>query len=401
MMVKERGDTAQQIADLLRAAKGSLGLGLAFLSRMDGLTQHLEVVESASPALLSDGSRQPQETSFCQAIMDGRLPSVIPDVEKFPAAMELPGAQMGVRSFVSVPVILSDGSVYGTFCAAGFSAETELAERDKALMDVLAHAAAMLLEPDVRKRRRNAEISDRLQPLIDRGGPVVLLQPIVDLATGHRVGSEALSRFPQQWNQPPDVVFAEAEAIGQREHLETLALRQAAAHFPHVSGYVAMNVSPKTLVTPACLDLLSHMPLDRVVLELSEHDPIDDYDALRATLAPLRNRGMRLGIDDVGAGFSSLRHIVITNPDVIKLDRSIVAGVACDPVLNAVVHALVELADAIGAHVVAEGIETGEDATTLAGLRVGLGQGWHFDRATTADALRDSYAHQLAVAARS
>jgi EAL domain-containing protein (putative c-di-GMP-specific phosphodiesterase class I) len=168
----------------------------------------------------------------------------------------------------------------------------------------------------------------------------------------------------------------------------------------HVSGYVGLNVSPKTLIIPACLDLLGHMPLERVVLELSEHDPINDYDALRTTLAPLRNRGMRLGIDDVGAGFSSLRDIVITNPDVIKLDRGIVAGVAGDPILNAVVHALVELADAIGAHVVAEGIETVEDATTLADLRVGLGQGWHFDRATTPDALRDSYAHHLAAAAR-
>ncbi|MEV6850353.1 EAL domain-containing protein, partial [Actinoplanes sp. NPDC051411] len=142
-------------------------------------------------------------------------------------------------------------------------------------------------------------------------------------------------------------------------------------------------------------------PRDRLEPAPPHHPALHDYDALRATLAPLRDRGMRLGIDDVGAGFSSLRHIVITSPDIIKLDRSIVAGVAGDPILNAVVHALVELADAIGAHVVAEGIETGEDASTLAGLRVGLGQGWHFDRATTPDALRDSYAHQLACAARS
>ncbi|MEV6850354.1 GAF domain-containing protein, partial [Actinoplanes sp. NPDC051411] len=296
-MVKERGDTAQQIADLLRAAKGSLGLSLAFLSRMDGLTQHLEVVESASPAPLSDGATQPQETSFCQAVMDGRLPSVIPDVEEFPDAMRLPGAQMGVRSFVSVPVLLSDGSVYGSFCAAGFTAEKELTDRDRALMEVLAHAAAMLLEPDVRKRRRNAEIGGRLQPLIDDGGPVVLLQPIVDLATGHRVGSEALSRFPQQWNQPPDVVFAEAEAIGQREHLEILALRQAAAHLPHVSGYVAMNVSARTLATPACLDLLGHLPLDRVVLEPGDAHTRDRYQAPPAPPAPPRGPGHRRGVD--------------------------------------------------------------------------------------------------------
>nr|WP_296071046.1 EAL domain-containing protein [uncultured Actinoplanes sp.] len=391
-MSEQRSDTARQIADLLRTARGSLGLSLAFLSRMDGVTQHLEVVESDHPHLVGDGFTQPQATSFCQAIIDGRLPSVVPDVGDFPVALDLPAVQgHGIRSFVSVPVVLSDGSVYGTFCAAEFAADPDLADRDRTLLEVLARAAAMLIEPDVRKDRRNAEIADRLGPVIDRGGPVVLLQPIVDLATGRRIGAEALSRFPQQWNQAPDLVFADATLIGQRERLEIQALQQAVAHVPYTTGYIAMNVSPATLATQACQDVLSRMPLERVVLELSEHDRIDDYDALRATLAPLRARGMRLAIDDVGAGFSSLRHIVTTAPDVIKLDRSLVAGVAHDAVLAVLTRALVELAEAIGAQVVAEGIETATDAATLAELGVHLGQGWHFDRATTPQELRDSY----------
>jgi EAL domain-containing protein (putative c-di-GMP-specific phosphodiesterase class I) len=219
----------------------------------------------------------------------------------------------------------------------------------------------------------------------------VLLQPIVELSTGNRAGAEALSRFPAPWNQPPDLVFAEAELIGERERLEIQALRQAAAHLPHTAGYVAMNVSPATLATAACQDVLRRMPLERVVLELSEHVAIDDYDALHAALAPLRRRGMRLAIDDVGAGYSSLRHIVTTAPDVIKLDRSLVSGVAEDDVLATVTHALVDLAGAVGAEVVAEGIETLADAATLNALGVRYGQGWQFDRATTADALRDTY----------
>ncbi|GAA2631490.1 sensor domain-containing phosphodiesterase [Paractinoplanes durhamensis] len=390
-MVQQRSETGQQLADLLRAARSSLGLSLAFLSRMDGVTQHIEVAEPATSAYLCDGSTRVQETSICQAIMEGRLPAVIGDITEFPSAAELPAVRDGIRSLISVPVVLSDGSVYGTFCAAGFAASRDLAERDRALMEVLAHAAAMIIEPDVRTDRRNAEIGSRLEPVIHGGGPVVLLQPIVDLATGRRIGSEALSRFPLQWNLPPDLVFAEAALIGQRERLEVLALEQAAAHLPHVSGYVAMNVSPRTLTTPDCLAVLGRMPLDRVVLELSEHDPIEDYDGLRLILAPFRARGMRLAIDDVGAGFSSLRHIVAAAPDVLKLDRSIVTGVAGDPVLSAVVRALTELAGVIGAAVVAEGIETGADAATLTGLGVGLGQGWHFDRATTPEALRDEY----------
>ncbi|GAA0573668.1 hypothetical protein GCM10010172_67850 [Paractinoplanes ferrugineus] len=385
----ERGQAEQQVAELLRTARRSLGLDLAFLSRMDGTVQHLEVIESELP--LPDGMTQPQETSFCQAIIDGVLPAVIPDVAEFPAALRLPGAELGIRSFISVPVQLSDGTVYGTFCGAGLTADPRLTERDRALMQVLAQAAAMIMEPDVRQRRRNAEIEARLRPLMRRGGPMVLLQPIVDLATGRRVGAEALSRFPQEWHRPPDECFADAEAIDERESLEIAALHRAATHLSAVSGYIAMNISPATLFTAEGRRFLERLPLERIVLELSEHDPIHDYDHLRGVLAPLRARGMRLAIDDVGAGFSSLRHIVATAPDVIKLDRSIVSGVAGDHVLSVVVRALTDLAGAVGATVVAEGVETAADAATLAHAGVHLGQGWHFDRATTPADLRDSY----------
>ncbi|MEV4348638.1 EAL domain-containing protein [Actinoplanes sp. NPDC049596] len=397
-MAKQRDEPAEQVADLLRTARRSLGLNFAFLSRMDGTTQHLEVVESGLPLLFRDGLQRAQRTSFCQAIMDGRLPAVMPNVKDFPEAMKLPSARMPrIRSFVSVPVVLSDGSVYGTFCAGGFTADDKLSDRDEALMAVLAHAAAVIIEPDVHRRRRNVELEQRYRPLIEAGGPAVLLQPIVDLATGRRVGAEALSRFPQHWNEPPNECFADAGLIGERDGLEIQALRSAGAHLARVSGYVAMNVSPATLMTWECQNALGQMPLDRVVLELSEHDQVEDYDALHAVLKPLRARGMRLAIDDVGAGFSSLRHIVATDPDVIKLDRSIVTGLQDDHVLPVVVRSLVDLARGVRAVVVAEGVETAEDAATLAGLGVNLGQGWHFDRATAPEDLRDSYGLMVAV----
>ncbi|MFI5495957.1 EAL domain-containing protein [Actinoplanes sp. NPDC051859] len=391
-MSEQRTETAQQLADLLRTARQSLGLGFAFLTRMDGTTQHLEAVDSATGEGFRPGMSQPQENSFCQAIMDGRLPPVMADVTTYPEALKLPGAQIPwLRSFVSVPVVLSDGTVYGTFCAAGFDTDPALAPRDRALMDVLSHAASMIIEPGLREHARQADITARLRPVLDGGGPVVLLQPIVDLSTRRRVGAEALSRFPQEWGMPPDRVFAEAHSIGEGHHLELLALRQAANHLYQVSHYVTMNVSPATLMTPECAQLLHGFPLDRVVLELSEHEAVDDYDALKAVLAPLRARGMRLAVDDVGAGFSSLRHIVVTSPDVIKLDRSIVAGIGADPVLSVVTQSLVELARAMGAAVVAEGIETEADAVALAAAGVGLGQGWLFGRATTPEELREEY----------
>jgi EAL domain-containing protein (putative c-di-GMP-specific phosphodiesterase class I) len=247
-------------------------------------------------------------------------------------------------------------------------------------MEVLAHAASLVIEPGVCEQVRSDEIAARLVPMMEQGGPVVVLQPIVELSTGERVGAEALSRFPADWGKAPDVCFAEAHSIGLGHELELLALARAADHLGTVDGYVSMNVSPATLLTPECARLLRAMPVERVLLELSEHDPVDDYDALRATLDPLRARGMRLAIDDVGAGFSSLRHIVVTAPEVIKLDRTLVDGVTHDPVLRTLVGSLAGFAHGCDASVVAEGVETLDDAATLLSLGVDHGQGWHFGR---------------------
>ena len=145
--------------------------------------------------------------------------------------MKLPAARIPrLRSFVSVPVVLSDGTLYGTFCAAGFTADKRLQTRDQALMEVLAQAASVIIEPGVRENERQPEIGGRLEPVIDAGGPIVVLQPIVDLGTGRRVGAEALSRFPAEWRKAPDVCFAEAHSIGAGDALELLALAGAAAH---------------------------------------------------------------------------------------------------------------------------------------------------------------------------
>ncbi|RKS84227.1 EAL domain-containing protein (putative c-di-GMP-specific phosphodiesterase class I) [Motilibacter peucedani] len=391
-MAKNRSETEQQVADLLRTAKESLGLSVAFLSRMDETTQHLEVVESAVPFVFKEGWSTPRETTLCQAIMDGALPAVIPDLAEHPVAMALPSARFPrIRSFVSVPVVLSDGTVYGTFCGAGLSRDRGLSRRDKALMDVLAHAASVVLEPSVARRAREAEIEGRLTPVLESGGPTVVLQPIVDLATGRRVGAEALSRFPREWAKAPDVCFAEAHSIGEGDRLELQAIERAGALLDVVTGYVAMNVSPATLLLPECRSLLLSMPLDRVLVELSEHDPVEDYEVLRSVLTPLRERGARLAIDDVGAGFSSLRHIVLTAPEVIKIDRTLVDGVAADPVLTALVSSLVSFGHGAGAKVVAEGIETATDADALLALGVDLGQGWWFGRPGPADALSEAY----------
>ncbi len=202
------------------------------------------------------------------------------------------------------------------------------------------------------------------------------------------MGFEALSRFPAEWGIAPDVAFEQAHSVGFGARMELLAIQRAAETLDSVDGYVSRKITPAVLVDPDNLRLLGELPLDRIVLELSEHDQVADYTILAAALEPLRSSGMRLSIDDVGAGFSSLRHIVLTSPDVIKLDRSFVDGVSGDRILTTLVRALVQFAHDCDAVTVAEGIETEADGQALLDLGVEYGQGWHYGRPAPAASFR-------------
>jgi len=389
-MHRDTSGADRQLAGLLAVARRELGLSVAFLSRVDGSTRTVEHADSALPEF-GAGWSGPREESHCAAVLEGRLPRLVTDARDHPEAARLQPAELPqIRSHVSVPVVLSDGTVHGTFCAFGVVTDPEVRPHHLALVEVLAEAAALVIEPQVRRERQEAAIAERLALVLSGTGPTVVLQPIVDLRTGTRTGAEALSRFPVEWNCAPDVVFADAHSIGAGDRLELLALERAATLLDEVSGYVSMNVSAQTLLIPQCAELLARLPLERIVLELSEHEQVQDYASLGAALTPLRAAGMRLAIDDVGAGFSSLRHIVVTNPDVLKMDRSIVSGLDSDPILAKLAQSLVEFAHSFDICVIAEGVETASEHAVLQALGVDGGQGWLFGRPGAADLLVDA-----------
>ena len=136
-----------------------------------------------------------------------------------------------------------------------------------------------------------------------------------------------------------------------------------------------VNASPSTIADPAVLALRAEFP-DRLVLELTEQEAVDDYDQLRQELARWLDRGVRLAIDDAGAGYSSLRHIVELSPDYLKLDRELVKGVDNDPNRRELMRAVVAFAREIGTSVIAEGVETQGELETLREAEVHLVQGY-------------------------
>ena len=223
-------------------------------------------------------------------------------------------------------------------------------------------ASAMLEHvQDRRGASRSSQLQrERVERAIDDRAFTMVFQPIFDLDGGAIVGMEALARFSALPQRTPDVWTAEAEAAGLLMDLE-LALAEAALDelesLPP-DAYLALNFSPQTAVSDRLRDLLERADPSRIVVEVTEHAPVADYDELREALSGLRERGVRLAIDDAGAGFASLRHIVRLDPDLIKLDITLTRQIETDPVRQALAVALVSFAEQIGATVVAEGVET-------------------------------------------
>ena len=235
---------------------------------------------------------------------------------------------------------------------------------------------------DLAEQRRLAAVADRVREVLDEDAVEVTFQPIVDLRERAVVGYEALARFPTHPPRSADAWFADAAAVGLQRELELAALGAALAHVERLpdSTYLAVNMSPGTACLPDLTDAIAGTPGDRLVIELTEHAPVEDYVVLREALDRLRARGIRLAIDDAGAGFASLRHILRLAPDLIKLDNALTHNIDTDPVRQALASALIAFAAEVDTRIVAEGIENHWELDALRGLGVSYGQGFHLGR---------------------
>ncbi len=207
-------------------------------------------------------------------------------------------------------------------------------------------------------------------------------QPIVELETRRQIGMEALSRFALDPRRTPDKWFDEAEQVGLGKDLEILALRVALSAIASMDmpGFVSVNVSPRTVRSAEFLDAIELVRPDRIVIEMTEHAPVEDYEAITDSLRRFRERGLRLAIDDAGAGFASLRHILRLEPDLIKLDISLTRDIDHTPAKRALAAALSTFAREIGCVMVAEGVETEDELQVLIELGITCGQGYLLGR---------------------
>ena len=298
--------------------------------------------------------------------------------------IELPGERVAPGEHWSActayaPILTDDGSAVGLLLAAS----TAPGYRERVtgwlpLVSDFAGVASALLTPHLRAGRVAADERDRLEAIIAEHQFVSVFQPIVEMASRRITGYEALTRFG---DEPPGVVFARAAAIGLGVELELACLKSsldAGASLP-ASSWLSLNVSPELLTTRTSLhDLVEHSTRD-LIFEITERMPITDYEGMRTAIQTL-GPSVQLAIDDAGAGYASLRHIIELRPSVVKLDIGVIRGVDADPVRQAMVAGMVHFANEIGCTLVGEGVETLDEAQTLTELGVRMGQGFLFAR---------------------
>lgn len=235
-----------------------------------------------------------------------------------------------------------------------------------------------VLGPAVRNRSARS-VAEALTAIIEQRAFHPVFQPIVDLETGAVVGFEALTRFDDQTR--PDRRFAQASLVGLGMELERVTLEAAlsASVCLPAGAFLSTNVSATFLIGGHYDALMSRAGERPVVLEVTEHEQIDDYEAVRAVIAGL-GPDVRLSVDDAGSGWASLRHVLSLRPDYVKLDRGWITEIEDDPARQALLLGIRQFVGLMEGTVIAEGIETAAELDTLRRLGLPLGQGYLLGR---------------------
>jgi diguanylate cyclase (GGDEF)-like protein len=224
---------------------------------------------------------------------------------------------------------------------------------------------------------------DALERVINGEGLEMAVQPIVSVPEGTVHAYEALARFRLGASSNPLHWFALADEFGVRDRLELACLRAGLKLLDDLpaGARLSVNLSGPLLLDPRTSDLLRDRPhLDRLIIEVTENSLMEDTPGVVAQIDRLIGEGLKLAVDDMGAGYAGLRQITTVRPAYLKLDRSLITGIDTDPDRGALVSAMLGYVRQTGGHLIAEGVETEAELDTLRRLGVTLIQGYLLGR---------------------
>ena len=374
------------IDHVLRVVRKHLGMDVAFISHFREVDRVLEHVDSDGSAPIHVGQSIPLEEGYCMKVVRGELPGLIPDTSRLPAAMALPATTaIPIGAHLSIPVQLESGEIYGTLCCFSYRPDPSLGDRDMGMMRALGEVLAGRIDENLAASRLKEKAADEIRSAMISGAPRIVFQPIYGLEDDTMVGVECLARFDLEPRRSPDIWFNGAHAAGVGLELELHAIKNALIAldlFPR-SVFLGINSSPELILSGMLGPVLRGVDLSRIVLEITEHATVSDYDALCGALLPFRQRGAKLAIDDAGAGYASMRHILNLKSDVIKLDMSLTRDIDTDPSRRALARGLISFAHEIGSHITAEGVETRGELEMLRRVGADKVQGYFLSKPLT------------------
>jgi EAL domain-containing protein (putative c-di-GMP-specific phosphodiesterase class I) len=370
------------VDQMLEVIRRHLGMDVAFVSSIDEQRRVFRHVASGAPqTAVVVGAGHDLEATYCTRIVSGALGALTPDAQADPVVSDLPiTGELGIRGYAGVPITVASGRVYGTLCAFSHDVH-DFGEDDVHALELAAALIAHRLdEAGWVEDGRSAAAADRalVAAALEHADVHMVFQPVVALRTRHVLGYEALARFAGEEVRGPEDWFAMARRLGLDVQLQRDTVAAGLRHLPDIDPgrFLAVNLSDAALLDDGVRALLRRAPADQLVVELTEQEPADAGPDLLAAVAELRDDGVRIALDDLGAGYASLERILSLTPELIKLDRALVVGIWDDPSRQAMVQSLATFARAVDAEVVAEGIEAQADADALRILGVSMGQGF-------------------------
>ncbi|CQD02759.1 PAS/PAC and GAF sensor-containing diguanylate cyclase/phosphodiesterase [Mycobacterium lentiflavum] len=370
------------IPTLLGLVLRRLGLDTAWLSLFRDGVQVFEVLDGDVEAVgLSPGDQFSLSGSYDVRVIDGRLPAVIPDTSANKTAAVLPMTrQLGVGAYVGVPVVGPGGSALGMVCAVSQAPKPHLADVDLRIITKVADLIGALMESPVDRSPVRADQGEIPRVVAEQNFEVVF-QPIYNVSTGQVMAVEVLSRFPCE---PflPDLVFGRAALLGLDIDLQAAVVSRAVSLVPQLPDevLVAVNISASAVPVMRWDELLTDVDPSRLVLEITEHSAVENYAALDDALEACRAHGIRVAVDDVGAGLSSFSHVLELSPEFVKVDRSITRNIDIDDARQRLAQSIVELAAQIGATVIAEGVESQGELDSVCAVGIQWAQGFYLGR---------------------
>jgi EAL domain-containing protein (putative c-di-GMP-specific phosphodiesterase class I) len=368
----------EEIGDMIEALRARLDMDVAFVSRQIGTTHRIFThVAARGVAPLASGDHNPNENSLCWLVIQGKLPERVVDTSHYEAAACLPITDaINVRSHFSVPMRRRDGRVHGSLCCFSYRTRPDVGEREMQMIRSVAAIVSDQIESRIELEERGEEAAEAIARLIIDDALTVSHQPIYDLTDWHLVGHECLMRHRHSPDCSPHDLLEQARAAGRMLELELYMARKALATLDpaHPERFIAINVSSETLASEALARVIPEGLESRLVIELTDAEEAACLAGLKDAIAMWKERAW-VALNSSGSGFAGLQSLVELGPDIVKIDREFLAGVASEPARRAAVKALVQFAGDTGVTLIAQGVETRADLQALRELGVRFAQG--------------------------